>query len=301
MWYASVAVWGDWHRRLFLEGSLPSLLRPGNLPALADEGIRYVIHTDDPGLLAGLKMAELRQLADVEIRPVQEDGDEWERSAAANREVLAEADGNPVLFLNADMFLSEGALVKARRRLDAGARLVAVCGLRADQDAPMPTSTKPRDLIAWFLDHMHPTMIRSVWGNPERTAAPSITFFPAECGLIARAFHLHPLIVRAPRGTQFHGTIDDDLVARMDPKEVRVITDSDEIAVAEISPRTRTLGEIPGALTPEALHTFAQVRANAMHWRFFDHRIVLRDCDRSTRADDAPVVAEVFRLAGFNE
>lgn len=43
-------LWGKWHTRMFVEYCLPSLLAPGNIPALQARKTTFAIYTDTDGI-----------------------------------------------------------------------------------------------------------------------------------------------------------------------------------------------------------------------------------------------------------
>jgi hypothetical protein len=253
----SVPVWGDWHRAIFRHLSWPSYrdqMKPGD---------RLLIHGEP---IDGI---------DAQYRPVPQVREEYQRAAAAHRDAIGLAYGEPIMFVPPDNILSNNALDAIRARLDDGARLVAACSIRVREDAPWPKSFAPRDLIKWALHHPHEITRRSTWGAPVATTCPSINLFRTQWGAVARCFHLHPLAMNAATD-RFAGTIDDDLVAKFPTERVHVVTDSDELAIVEISPASKSIGEMDRPLTFADLDTFRRRKANAMHQFFFEHRICLK-------------------------
>jgi hypothetical protein len=252
----SVPVWGDWHRWIFQTVSWPSYREQMR-------GDRLLIH--------GAPFAGI----EAEYRPLPEGPNEYARAAAAHRDVIRLAAGEPIVFVPPDNILSANALDAVRARLDDGARLVAACSIRVSERAPRPVPSAPRDLIKWALHHPHEITRRSIWGSRVSTTCPSINLFRTQWGAVARCFHLHPLAMNAATD-RFAGTIDDDLVSKFAPEQVHVVTDSDELAIVEISPVTKALGEQKRPLTLADLDAFRARKANAMHQFFFEHRICLK-------------------------
>jgi hypothetical protein len=251
----SVPVWGDWHRWIFQTVSWPSYREQMR-------GDRLLIH--------GAPFAGI----EAEYRPLPEGPNEYARAAAAHRDAIRIAAGEPIVFVPPDNILSANALDAVRARLD-DARLVAACSIRVSEKAPRPVPTAPRDLIKWAFQHPHEITRRSIWGSRVSTTCPSINLFRTDWGAVARCFHLHPLAMRAP-ATEFRGTIDGDLVGCFPPERVHVVTDSDELAVVEISPASKTVGEQNRKLTLADLDAFRARKTNAMHQFFFEHRICLK-------------------------
>jgi hypothetical protein len=162
----------------------------------------------------------------------------------AHRETLRQAaEGSIAVLLNADIVVSREAFSVAAALLGAGrTRVLASTGVRSvlkDDELP-PVGGGAASVFAWAWRHRHPFMEDSVWGRG-RTAWPTTLFFESEGTVVARCFHLHPFFVLKDRPLQFKGTVDDDLVARYRPDEIRVLGER-EIGFAEISPASRQFG-----------------------------------------------------------
>jgi hypothetical protein len=255
----SVPVWGDWHRHLFETFSYPSY--------------RDQLTGDDFLLIHGGPFAGIPA---VYLGKPDADSD-YGSAAKAHRQALRLAHGETVVFIQPDCAVSEGALDAIRRAVDSGNRLVACCSLRARQDAPPPARFDSRSLIDWVLTHPHEITKKSTWGHPTSNKNLSITLFPTIWGAVARCFHLHPIAMRTT-DTDFRGTIDDGLVSSFHPDEVHVVTDSDGLALVEISPDSKSLGTNDGPVSIYRLHAFYR-RSHEMHRWFFEHRICLKAKD----------------------
>lgn len=283
-WVVSVPVWGHFHTRTFIDGSLPCQLAEGNLEALAPDGIDYIIHTINP--FWGDNLGQLAQLANIDFRPVHHHPSQWESLNRCHAEAIRIANGRPVIFIPPDCFISANALKAVKARYDEGKKAISTVCLRLDPDAGLPAPMPPRQLIQWAIDFPHKISTLCLWGWGTRTSVPSINLFPAPCGLVARAYHLHPLMLSIPAGTHFIGTIDDDLVANIHPDDMHVVTDTDELAMMEVSPSERTIGEESEPLDVGYVLKFARERCNDMHKHFFNQRIVMRARDGSSDAED---------------
>jgi hypothetical protein len=268
-------VWGGWYRHLFQTFSLPSYrdqLSPGD---------RLVIHGEP---FDGIE---------AEYRELPRHGSPHEIMSRCHADALSLADGEAVAFIPPDCAISAGGLEAIRRRLDEGKRLIATICIRVGTEGGPRLSYEPRDLMAWALMNRHRMMRVSTWGSDPCSGWPSIVLFNAPCGAIGRAFHLHPIAVRGGRA-DYSNTIDDDLVAQFTPEETHVVTDSDELAFVEISPETRTMGEVNSPLGAEWIAHFGRQYANPMHRHFFGQRIVLRMQDGSDECEDREVADEVL-------
>jgi hypothetical protein len=254
----SVPVWGDFHRSMFRNLSYPSYrdqMRPGD---------RLIVHGEP---VDGI---------DAEYLPVPTGKGHYERAATAHKQAIRIACGEPIVFVPPDNILSANALDAIRVRLDEGNQLVAACSIRVSEGAPWPRAFDPRSLIKWALQHPHEITRRSVWGNPVTSTCPSINLFRTDWGAVARCFHLHPLAMRTTN-TNFTGTIDGSLMAAFPVAKVHVVTDSDELAVVEVSPDDKAVGEPRHRpITLDDLAQFRRHKVSPMHEFFFEHRICLK-------------------------
>jgi hypothetical protein len=269
----SIPVWGQWYRDLFQTVSFPSY--------------RDQLGPDDRLIIHGEPFDGI----EAEYRDAPARGDSHHRMGECHKDALRIANGGPIAFIPPDCMVSAGALDEIRYRLETNDLIAAAC-IRVAETAPRPPPTSPRGLMRWALDYRHRIMRVSTYGESSAASWPSMTLFDAPCGAIVRAFHLHPLAVQnAP--ADFSNTIDDGLVSRFPLDRVHVVTDSDDLAFAEISPDSRTMGECNDPCHPTHLANFAKGYANPMHRHFFNQRIVLRARDGSDECGDREIVDQV--------
>ncbi len=103
------------------------------------------------------------------------------------------------------------------------------------------------------------------WENPVFTDTPYQIYWK-RAGLVARCFHMHPLLIWGNKS--FNGTVDDDCVNNFRIEQSYVVTDSDEIACFELSPSGYIWGQKPGG---HNVADWARRKTNAMHRWFFKH------------------------------
>ena len=297
--YFGFPVWGAGHIDLFTGVCLPSLLAPGNIPALRDAGrCRFFIYTraeDAHRLKTAPMIAVLRRYMPVEIRLLREPiGNPYHSASEGYAAVLrlAALDEVAAVLPAPDHIFADGSIAALERIAEDGADVVHVAGPRIRLDSLLawidtaPLSLSPRALVSFGLSSLHPAALPHVWESQDEEDTglnPSVLFFPFEGGLVARCFHMHPMLIR-PRVKfpEVRGTVDDHFAAAACPdlSRHRVVTDSDEVCVFEISAPEKTIpapcvkGDIAGASR--------WVRENAaspMCRRLIRHKVVLHGGD----------------------
>lgn len=246
-------VWGRSYVELFLDVAVPNQMTPGNLGALP-AGSRYRVFTspeDFETLAASSILARVNDMMPVDVIAMPELAESavnpLDRLITAHR--LALQDARPsravLVFLNADHFMSEGALAAVVRRHAAGSRAVGSTGVRLDKDtfiAALQTrggvrSLASRDLVALALDHLHPFTLAHMIGGTRSACWPISVYWnvPGE-GILARAFYLHSLMVDSAC-LDVLPNIDAKYLGQACPvpDEVHLVCDSDELCLFELS------------------------------------------------------------------
>ena len=103
----------------------------------------------------------------------------------------------------------------------------------------------PREMSELGLAHLHPISSSHCWDSDFFNTHPSHLYWKIEGeGLLARCFHLHPILVRPADQVNFRKTIDDDYIVHAcpDPKTIHIVTDSDEICAFSMTPRDVKIG-----------------------------------------------------------
>lgn len=267
------AVWGAEFIDLFLDLCIPNQLSPGNLPALPP-GSRYRVLTpaaDVPFLASHRGLDPVRRLLPVDIVDVDmtdadratRPGERWnthKRMIACHRKAAADAgvDGRALIFLAPDFILSEGTMAGLVRMHRAGARAVMTMNLRLSREAFLADPSRlngkaalaPRELVAVAMRHLHP-WTQSLMSDATRTSDnPTAVYWPVRSnglldGVLARSFYLHPMLVDpVVRNRLPGGPIDSHYVRDCCPDitDCRVVDDSDELIVFELSPAGRAIG-----------------------------------------------------------
>jgi hypothetical protein len=296
--YFITPVWGRVYVRTYLDIVLPSQLAPNNIPAIPDNSqSRYIICTtrDDAKTIKDSRyFRQLEDILPVDLLTV-------DASIASPHEVMsdcyrqgilaAEANDAVPAFLTPDLVHADGNFRALWRWIEEGKHVVFVTGIRTEKEgvtADLKASflasngaivIQPRDLVRIGLENLH-TIGRASWFKEgDEDLIPANLYWRAgNEGLIARCFHLHPIIVCPQRqNTVFRGTVDDDYVEVACPKPDHdyVVLDSDEFMMIEVSDATRRMPTNFRKGSLRDVVVWAEQFANDRHRRLFDVPIKL--------------------------
>jgi len=315
----TLAVWGKVFTDRFLEGCLPALLAPGNIPGMkSNRHSRFNIYTtraDAERMDGSSAIAELRRCIDVCFHVVHP-SDEPHLSSrnvyhcmsafhrAAHPAALRE--GAFLVFHAPDALFADGSMTAVERRVAEGADVVLMTGIRTvledvwpmvrDRRGPAPfLSFTGEELVRAALRHPHPQTQQTIWGSDRFNSNwPSQIFWKdGDDLLIARCWHLHPIAIR-PRAqaTIFQQSIDGDYLDKAidDGSRVHIMQDSAELCFIELSGRDHN-AETPhplGPFDPDRFRDFAAQQLMRNGRRFVAHPIVYKA---------GPIPAERLRRA----
>ena len=221
---ATLPIWGDEYVGRFLRYTLPCLVAPGNLAALArDHGVLLVVFT------GGQEAARLREPLersgiDYYFLPLPERYDR-RHSGTVMKEAfqrgfdIAWKGGCAFAPLCADVVYSDGFFTAAMALLKGGKRAVLTQGgvvARSAFDLERPTlhpGAPPRHLMKNFLAVTAHGKRLPKW--PGYSNYPAQLFWPVgEHGLVMRACHLYPVLLLPERHAVMTWSHDNDLVER---------------------------------------------------------------------------------------
>jgi hypothetical protein len=305
-----IPVWGDAYTRCLLDVGLPAIMAPGNLPALGRQGhLCHIITTsaDRRTIEAAPVFGPLSAHIDIRFDEIDDDpavsGDRHAWQSYCNRVGIKVADqrGAAMVFLNPDVVVADGGLKALATRLAQGKRAIQVLGVRLVKEAVVPLlvdgyrsddatrlTISPRELIALAMPNLHPLTLTHSYERPDLDIAPSLLFWAAASeGLVARCFHLHPMLVHPRvRNAPFSTTIDDDYLraACPDSADEYVVVDSDEFCACELSGLDRPgTGQPRPASVDAYVAGWASAVARPQHFENVARRIVLH----AGRVDEA--------------
>jgi len=296
-------VWGFRFVGQFLEFGLPTLLAPGNVPAIAS-GLpcTFVLMTSsedveqikaDPGWerLSAICRAEIRLIDDL----ITESNHSATITLAFARAVRAAGEAmldTCFIFLVSDYLVADGALATAVEKIRQGASGVQAGNFQIVSEDAIPLlrqrlaqvcatfEPSARELMALALSHLHPATAANTVNFPLMHNVHTNRLFwrVDDTTLIGRFFLMHMIAIR-PEVTNFivGASCDYSFVPEMCPSgNVTVITDSDQYLVVEMQPRDHEWQHLAwGPLEPAPLAvslgewTTQQHRANAAHTLLF--------------------------------
>jgi hypothetical protein len=274
-------VWGNRYVRQFLDFSLPTMLAPGNLPALtgtlpcsfvlltSSDDARFI--ADHPGyqFLSSVCSTEIQLIDDLIT------GDNYSTTITLAYERAVRATGAEMLdtcffFLISDYLVADGSLRNALARVLAGASGVFAGNFQIiqedaapefyenfEQDGPELTIA-PRELMSWALDHLHPmTTGNMVNFTLSHTAHTNRLFWRVDQDTLIGRFYLMHMICIRPEVADFviGSSCDYSFIPEMCPSgSIEALTDSDEYLVVEMQPRDHERAFLRmGPFDPDAL------------------------------------------------
>lgn len=296
-------VWGTEYTRRLIDLALPSHLSPGNLGAVAgDPTAEYWIYTtqeDEREIRASAVFARLSQMIKVKFcyfpHAISGFSNRYAAMTWAHQHAITEGRkiGAALVFVPPDAVWSDGSFTHAISLMNAGKRFVMVAGVRVQAETFVPALENERCRDAQgalviparvqarlTMAHLHTISRSLIWDAPLLSSIPSNIYWPVgDAGMVIRAYHLHPFMVRPrPEASDFKGTIDDGLVhvSADSDNEVAIVTDTDLIFPTEISterikhpPTIEKIGRVA------AVAMWASAHANALHQRYVWHHIHL--------------------------
>ena len=317
-----VAVWGASYIDAFTRLALPSLLAPGNLPALGDatrlEVCILTSERDVPLFEANPAIAALRKLCPVGFLGI----DDLLGSAvygitltlAYMRGIAAEGEDMVnvhFMFFNSDFILAAGSLQSLARHILAGRRCVMAPSFRAAAEHVEPLllsrtdasrqvlEVPARELVGMALRHLHPTTVaktinqgvfRSLYHNQLYWRVDKDT-------VLARFYLMFMLCIRPERVVRTANTYCDyGFAPELCPSgDMVFLTDSDEFFMLETQAHRHEAMHI--RIGP---HRIADIAGYLSEWTTREHRLFAKQ-DLIFHAGDIPRNVEAFHADAERE
>lgn len=258
-------VWGEQFIVQFLRVSMPTLVAPGNLPAVAAAlpcTLVFLTNTEGAQLMrTHPATVYLQSICNIEFDIIDDliTGDNYSTTLtlAYARAIRATGEmtlGTCFFFLISDYIMADGSLANVLARIRAGHNGVLAGNFqvveedakktlfrRFDSDEPSMVISS-RDLMAWAMNHLHPMTLANTVNFPLYCSSHSNRLFwqVDENTLIGRFYLMHMIAIR-PETMDFQigSSCDYSFVSEMCPSgNVHVMTDSDEYFVVEMQPRS---------------------------------------------------------------
>jgi len=240
---AFYSVWGAEYIDRFLNYALPTQLTQGNLFALpSGSAVKIATRESDVDRFLNSEAITLcKTMLDVEIiafpdSTFQKKGDDKYGiiQRLQNHALTISRDFDAIIFGYADALWSEGSYRNALSRLAAGYDVILCVGLNVIEGqvidhidkrfSALPISERaiaPRDFAGMVYDNLHITARSHFWDHQYMNSYPSFVLWDVKGrGILVRAFHLHPVIIRVQHGdplffSPFDVTLDEALVPRL--------------------------------------------------------------------------------------
>ncbi len=288
--YFIVVLWGERFRNYLVDLCLPTLLSPGNLPALKTrERSRFLIFTR-PEDWAALQKTPVFGLLQQYVEPIYIEIPACPPGVSGcvhmgighrrGCEMAYAAKAYP-LVLTPDCIFSDGMMVRLQELALQGNELVLVPALRFEEEAlfeqleqagispscrngmAAPITLKNRELVRMALASMHSETKTYEWDAPYFHVMPSAAWWrvPDEDGIVVHSLSWAPLLFdfsavpEHDTSTFDEWTFDGDYIHRNlgNIKRVHLVLDSDEIFIASWGPspdRPHKLSPIPKLARP---------------------------------------------------
>src|SRR5262245_11064508 len=282
--YFIVVLWGERFRDYFLDLCLPTLLSPGNLPALSTRQRSKFLVCTRPEDWAAMRVSPIFQLLEKFVDPLffEIPAPPPETAACVHMgighrrgcEMAYDVRAYPFV-LQPDTIFSDGMIARLQKLASQGVELALVPALRFAEeplfDRLRQIGISPRDrkgiaepivlnsrqLVHMALASLHSETKTYEWDAPYFHATPYAAWWkvPGEDGIVVHCMSWAPLLfdlaaVPAHDTSTFDNwTIDGDYVHKNlgNIKRIHMVLDSDEMFIASWAP----LSDKPYDLTPQ--------------------------------------------------
>jgi hypothetical protein len=273
--YFIIVLWGERFREYFLEYCVPSLLAPGNLPALSTETpSKFLIATrpEDWAALTSTPIFEVlrRHILPVyiEMPPCPPGRSGYQHMSLGHRAAceIAHRDKAYAAVLTPDCMLSDGSVARLQELARSGTQLVVTAALRFGEEpflghlralGVLPTTPR-RDMdVAPILatgaqmayaavNGFHSETLAYEWETPGIMAISPAAWWrvPGEDGIVLHSLSWAPLLLdygaigNHDTSTLDQWTLDGDYLYHNTEsiEKIHVVQDSDELFIASWGP-----------------------------------------------------------------
>jgi hypothetical protein len=231
----SVPVWGDRYLRIFEEATWPALkiaLEELNKPHTV------FVHTDPDN---NTRLQNLMAGHHTVFHQVVGPDRAFQSLTDAHSQVINGTPlGHKICLLTADLVLSKNTLASADARLSNGyTQAFAMMGMRACEEELPVAGLSGRELLSWAWDHRHPMTADSTWPDGKSYDVWRMYFQNGD-EVACRLCLPHPTAFnKTGRSHYFFPTCDVNLLSNFVFNEIHLVTDPDEGAMIELSPKEK--------------------------------------------------------------
>jgi 2-polyprenyl-3-methyl-5-hydroxy-6-metoxy-1,4-benzoquinol methylase len=317
-----VPVWGYEFAQQFLNVSLPTLLAPGNLPALAKtlptEFIFLTGRRDEPMIRQSEGYRQLSAVCPISFNLIDDIITQGNHSTTVTLAYLAAVRraGKAMLdtcffFLVSDYVLADGSLDSVIKLMYSGTSAVQAGNFQviAEEAVPWlerqrkqgrePLVLQPRELMRYALTCIHPATIANTVNLPvSHNSHCNRLFWRVDADtLIGRFYLMHMLCIR-PELTDFviGASCDYSFIPEMCPSgNVEVMTDSDRYLVIEVQPRRHEANFLRlGPARPKQIAASLSEWTTALHRDNARHTLIFHGADLPVSLSTAIGEADAF-------
>lgn len=301
-----LAVWGEKYIKDFLQLSLPSLLAPGNIPAMAKVyPLRLVFLTQDTDIDVfenNQVFKKLKEVCAVEFISIKDliVFSHYSTTLTLAYDRAVRLTGEQMLntyfvFLTADYVMANGSLEGLMRYIKKGYSGICAGNFQVIEEEFTPyllsqfdaenqaISIQPQELLNESFKHLHPIVFASMYSlNISHNYHVNRFYLRQDSKVLAGRFYLLHMLCIKPETTEYRvgSSCDYSFIPEMCPSgNVGIITDSDDYLVVEIQPKIHELEYInPGRYDCKKLTqalsewTTERHRENAKHTIYFHSR-----------------------------
>jgi hypothetical protein len=317
-----VPIWGRRYVTQFINLGLPTLLAPGNLPALAKAlpcKLVFLTSTEDGVVLREHPACRhLASICEVEVQIIDDliTGDNYSTTitfayARGVRAAGADMVDTCFFFLISDYVIADGSLAHVLARMQDGINGVLAGNFQVSQQHAVETfferfdhggpeiAVPARELMQWALRHLHPMTAANTVNFPLSHNSHSNRLFwrVDENTLIGRFYLMHMICIR-PEVSDFvtGSSCDYSFIPEMCPSDnVEVLTDSDHYLVVEIQPLEHEHSFLRlGAMEPQELALSLSEWTTERHRKNAHSVIVFHGKDVPNALPDAVTASNAF-------
>ena len=268
--YFIVVLWGERFRGYFLDYCLPSLLAPGNLPALATRTRSKLLIATTPADWAALQAAPIFRAASrhvdlelIEIPPCPPTVSGCEHMGIGHQRgcMMAHRDRAYAAILTPDCMLSDGSVARMQELALSGCQLVVVAALRfgeekffsnlramgavpdeSRRETGTPLVITGAQMAGAAGNGLHPETLAYEWDEPGFLLVGPAAWWrgPDGDGMLVHCLSWAPVLLDYgaidghDASTLDHWTVDGDYLYRNSDTltNIHVVQDSDEIFLA---------------------------------------------------------------------
>lgn len=309
-------VWGEEHTDSFINLCLPNILTTGNLDALSktpDPVFRiFTTPKDAVKIESSPAFKEISKIIDVRF-DMMNDKDFSQKYMLVSRYFQkaidsAVNDNAAAIIIGSEALLSEGYIANLLRIAESGKKVIMISQIRVARETFLPALIErfsangavgpiaPRELVRLALEHLHPVSKSLLWDSKRFHNAPGHIYFKVpEEGILARCFHLSPVLVnKVNKDIKFSKTLDSDYIANACPdiNDIYIASDSDELMSVEVSSLSYPANAGKGPSNTMTIAAFAKYFTCSHNRIFIRHKIRFHFDDISPRWEEVERISD---------